>query len=108
MGALEPRARAIAVNFLEPVLSGGQMEFVGAFATPFVLKALFAWLGWPERQWECLGGRVHGSQQAAFGKRSSAPRRRARSIQATGLPRSSWPSEPSSCPPVIPVSTSPN
>lgn len=66
MEQLEPRARAIAVNLLEPVLAAGQTEFIAAFATPFVLKTLCAWLGWPERQWECLGGWVHGSQQAAF------------------------------------------
>jgi cytochrome P450 len=72
MEQLEPRARAIAVNLLEPALSGGQLNFIDAFATPFVLKTLCAWLGWPERQWECLGGWVHGSQQAAFGKDHAA------------------------------------
>src|SRR5690606_11322569 len=41
-------------------------------ATPFTLKSLCAMLGWPERLWECLGGWVHGSQQAAFNKDSAA------------------------------------
>ena len=72
MEQLEPRARAIAVTLLESGLSGGQMDFIDAFATPFVLKTLCVWLGWPERQWECLGGWVHGSQQAAFGKDHAA------------------------------------
>ncbi len=72
MAQLEPRARAIARNLLEPILSGGQVEFIDAFATPFVLKTLCEWLGWPERQWECLGGWVHGSQQAAFSKDHAA------------------------------------
>ena len=68
METLEPRTREIAVKLLEPRLSTGQMEFIDGFATPFVLQTLCAWLGWPERQWECLGGWVHGSQQAAFGQ----------------------------------------
>lgn len=72
MERLEPRARAIAVNLLEPVLSGGEMEFIDAFATPFVLKTLCAWLGWPDRQWECLGGWVHGNQQVAFSRDHAA------------------------------------
>ena len=72
MEQLEPRARAIAVNLLAPAIAGGQMEFIDAFATPFVLRTLCAWLGWPERQWECLGGWVHGSQQAAFGQDHAA------------------------------------
>ena len=66
MTRLEPRTREVAVNLLVPMLSGGEIEFISAFATPFALKTLCALLGWPEQQWECLGGWVHGSQQAAF------------------------------------------
>jgi cytochrome P450 len=66
MARLEPRAREIAANLAGPLLSGGEAEFIDAFSTPFALKTLCAWLGWPERQWECLGGWTHGSQQAAF------------------------------------------
>jgi len=72
MAGLEPRAREIAASLLAPILSGGEAEFIGAFATPFALKTLCALLGWPEQQWECLGGWVHGSQQAAFNKDSAA------------------------------------
>jgi len=54
------------VSLLVPMLTGGEIEFISAFATPFALKTLCALLGWPEQQWECLGGWVHGSQQAAF------------------------------------------
>lgn len=68
MARLEPRAREIAVNLLAPMHSGGEMEFIDAFATPFALKTLCAVLGWPEQQWECLGGWVHGSQQAALSR----------------------------------------
>lgn len=68
MARVEPRAREIAAILLEPMLSGGEVEFIDAFATPFALKTLCALLGWPEQQWECLGGWVHGSQQAAFNK----------------------------------------
>lgn len=68
MARLEPRAREIAVNLLAPMRSGGEVEFIDAFATPFALKTLCAVLGWPEQQWECLGGWVHGSQQAALSR----------------------------------------
>lgn len=66
MGALEPRCRAIAVDLLEPMLAGGEADFMDAFATPFPLKTLCAFLGWPQQQWDCLGGWTHGNQQAAF------------------------------------------
>ena len=66
MARLEPRAREIAANLLVPMRSGGEVEFIDAFATPFALKTLCAVLGWPEQQWECLGGWMHDSQQAAF------------------------------------------
>jgi cytochrome P450 len=68
MARVEPRAREIAAMLLGPMLSGGEVEFIEAFANPFALKTLCALLGWPEQQWECLGGWVHGSQQAAFNK----------------------------------------
>lgn len=72
MARLEPRAREIAVNLLAPMRSGGEVEFIDAFATPFALKTLCAVLGWPEQQWECLGGWVHGSQQTAFSREPGA------------------------------------
>ncbi len=68
MAKLEPRAREIAARLLAPLSKGGDMEFIEAFAMPFALKTLCALLGWPEAQWECLGGWVHGSQQAAFSR----------------------------------------
>ncbi len=72
MARLEPRAREIAANLLVPMLSAGEAEFVGAFATPFALKTLCALLDWPEQLWECLGGWTHGSQQAAFSRDPAA------------------------------------
>jgi cytochrome P450 len=66
MRALEPRCRGIAAGLLEPMLAGSEAEFMDAFATPFPLKTLCAFLGWPEQLWECLGGWTHGNQQAAF------------------------------------------
>lgn len=72
MAKLEPRAREIAARLLAPLSKGGDMEFIEAFAMPFALKTLCALLGWPEAQWECLGGWVHGSQQAAFSREPGA------------------------------------
>jgi cytochrome P450 len=72
MAKLEPRAREIAAKLLTPLSTGDEMEFIEAFAMPFALKTLCAFLGWPERHWECLGGWVHGSQQAAFSREPGA------------------------------------
>ncbi|MFA7388425.1 MAG: cytochrome P450, partial [Thiohalobacteraceae bacterium] len=72
MAKVEPRAREVAATLLGPLRASGEVEFMESFATPFVLKTLCAVLGWPEQQWECLGGWVHGSQQAAFNKDSAA------------------------------------
>jgi cytochrome P450 len=66
MGALEPRCRAIAADLLKPMLARGEADFMDSFATPFPLRTLCAFLGWPEGQWEGLGGWMHGNQQAAF------------------------------------------
>jgi cytochrome P450 len=66
IAALEPRCRQIATDLLGPILAGGEAEFIDAFATPFPLKTLCAFLGWPEELWECLGGWTHGNLEAAF------------------------------------------
>jgi cytochrome P450 len=66
MVALEARGRAIAGVLLEPMVRDGNTAFVDDFATPFPLKVLCAFLGWPAEQWECLGGWAHGNQEAAF------------------------------------------
>lgn len=66
MARLEPEVREITTKLLVPMLSSGEAEFISTFATPFALKTLCAMLGWPEHQWECLGGWVHDSQEAAF------------------------------------------
>lgn len=72
MAKLEPRVREIAAQLLAPLPAGSEMEFIEAFAMPFALKTLCALLGWPEQLWECLGGWVHGSQQAAFSREPGA------------------------------------
>jgi len=68
MDRLEPRARAIVVGLLEPLLESEGGEFVDDFAVPFTLQTLCAMLGWPAELWECLAGWTHGNQQAAFSK----------------------------------------
>jgi len=66
MAKIEPRAREIATTLIGTLLSGDEVDFIDTFATPYTLKTLCALLGWPEQQWECLCGWVHGNQQAAF------------------------------------------
>lgn len=68
MEDLERTLRVIAMELLVQAGPPGEVEFIEGFANPFALKSLCAWLGWPERHWQRLGGWVHGSQQAAFGK----------------------------------------
>lgn len=66
MARMEPHARKIAADLLVPMLTTGEVEFINGFATPFALKTQCAVLGWPEQQWECLGGWAHDSQLDAF------------------------------------------
>ncbi|MDO8271583.1 MAG: cytochrome P450 [Gammaproteobacteria bacterium] len=68
MAKFEPNARKIAETLLEPLLYREEVEFIEAFVNPFALKTLCALLGWPEDQWESLGGWVHDSQHSAFKK----------------------------------------
>ncbi len=86
MVRIEPRTHEIAADLLVPLLSGGEAEFIGAFATPFTLKTLCALLGWPEQQWECLAGWVHGNQQAAFSRDPVAVRLWPTSSRSTSRP----------------------
>lgn len=72
MDRLEPRARDLVASLLGPALATAELDVVDAFATPFVLKTLCAWLGWPEQQWQCLGGWIHGNQQVAFSRDHAA------------------------------------
>jgi cytochrome P450 len=74
MAAIEPRCRQIASALLEPMIRAGEAELIETFATPFTLRSLCAYLGWPEDQWEALGGWSHGNQQAAFSRDPSAGR----------------------------------
>jgi cytochrome P450 len=74
MAALEHRSRQIAVELIEPNLRDGGAELMEAFATPFTLRTLCAFLGWREEQWECLGGWTHGNQLAAFRRDPAAGR----------------------------------
>jgi cytochrome P450 len=59
---MDPFARKIAVDLLIHINLGKEIEFVNAFTTPFSIKTLCIFLGWPEQQWECISGWVHGNQ----------------------------------------------
>jgi cytochrome P450 len=66
IAALEPACRRIAADLLDALVGAADAPFMDDFVTPYSLRALCAFLGWPERQWECLGGWTHGNQQVAF------------------------------------------
>ncbi|MCC2644765.1 MAG: vdh [Burkholderiales bacterium] len=66
LARLEPCARKIAVDLLTSIQLDEDIEYVSAFATPFSIKTLCSFLGWPDQQWECLSSWVHGNQQVAF------------------------------------------
>jgi cytochrome P450 len=74
MRRLEPRCREIARELLGGMLVAGEADVVDAFAEPLTLRTLCAFLGWPEEQWDFLGGWTHGNQQAAFTRDPSAGR----------------------------------
>lgn len=72
MTRFEPSVRNISKRLLEPLISGEKIELIENFVTPFAFKTLCALLGWPDRQWQCLAGWVHGNQQVAFSKDAAA------------------------------------
>jgi cytochrome P450 len=74
MQRLEPRCRAIAAELVTQMLETGTADVVDALAEPLTLRTLCAFLGWPEEQWDFLGGWTHGNQQAAFTRDPAAGR----------------------------------
>lgn len=75
MTAIEPRFRAIAAEHvarLDALRDGDHVDFVAAFAEPYSIKCLCAFLGWPISTWERLQGWTHGNQEAAFSRNRAA------------------------------------
>lgn len=63
---VEPRLHQIAAELTTSMLRTGHAELLRDLAEPLALRGLCAFLGWPESQWEALGGWTHDNQQAAF------------------------------------------
>jgi cytochrome P450 len=72
LAALEPVARQLAGDLIDPLIGAGTIDYIPAFAEPFPLQVLCAYLGWPPELWESLGGWMHGNQQQAFTKDRAA------------------------------------
>ncbi|HEX5498489.1 MAG TPA: hypothetical protein VFX03_04645, partial [Thermomicrobiales bacterium] len=75
MTAIEPRFRSMAVEHVERLNAargGAHVDFVAAFAEPYSIKCLCAFLGWPISTWERLQGWTHGNQEAAFSRNRAA------------------------------------
>jgi cytochrome P450 len=70
--------RRIASDAVKGIMQEGHVEFVGAFAHPFALKSLCAFLGWPEATWEQLHGWTHGNQEASLARNREEGARLAR------------------------------
>lgn len=71
LNKLEPLARKVAADLLISVDAEKEIEFVSAFVTPFSMKTLCHFLGWPEQQWEDLSHWVRDNQEVAFNKDST-------------------------------------
>lgn len=65
---VEPRLHQIAAELTASMLRAGRAELLRDFAEPLALRGLCAFLGWPESQWEALGGWTHDNQQVAFSR----------------------------------------
>lgn len=74
IGRIERRCAEIAAESASAVVAEGGAELVQAFAEPVALRGLCAFLGWPEDQWQALGGWTHENQQATFSRDRSAAR----------------------------------
>jgi cytochrome P450 len=62
------------------MLAAGDAECVSAFATPYPLKGLCAYLGWSPETWDHLRGWNHGNQLASLSRDREAGRELARSF----------------------------
>lgn len=71
---VERRCDAIAAELVTGLVRTGHGELLQDFAEPAALRGLCAFLGWPESQWEALGGWTHGNQQVALSRDRSAAR----------------------------------
>ncbi|MCW5590198.1 MAG: cytochrome P450 [Legionellales bacterium] len=67
----EPLARKVATDLLISVDAEKEIEFVSTFVTPFAIKTLCHFLGWPEQQWEDLNNWVRDNQKVAFNRDSA-------------------------------------
>ncbi|MFN8518880.1 MAG: cytochrome P450 [Chloroflexota bacterium] len=74
MRQVEGRCREIAAELVDSMLAADDPELLRDFAEPLALRGLCAFLGWPEGEWEALGGWTHGNQQAALTRDRSAGR----------------------------------
>ena len=74
IGRIERRCEEIAAESAATVVSHGRADLVQAFAEPVALRGLCAFLGWPEDQWQALGGWTHENQQATFSRDRAAGR----------------------------------
>ncbi|MEZ4562173.1 MAG: cytochrome P450 [Thermomicrobiales bacterium] len=68
MSAFEPHCRRIAADLVQALLACEGGELITAFAEPFAIKSLCAFLGWPPETWESLRGWTHGNQEAALSR----------------------------------------
>lgn len=68
MAMFEPSVRKTAIDLLSTLRFNQEIEFVNVFITPFIMKTLCHFLGWPEEQWKDLNGWVHDNQEVAFSR----------------------------------------
>ena len=66
MTAFEPVCRQIAIDLIDALPTGNQLELIGSFIHPFTLKSHCAFLGWPLDIWHDLHGWTHGNQEAGL------------------------------------------
>lgn len=66
MAELEPQARTVAMQLMEPLCAHGLVEFIESFCVPYMFRTQCAQLGWPELQWEALAAWVKGNEQVAL------------------------------------------
>jgi cytochrome P450 len=66
MAAVEPRCREFASEVIRSLPAPGTVDAVADIAEPISLRAMCAFLGWPDSTWTRVRDWIHGNREATF------------------------------------------
>lgn len=75
MAAVEPRCERIAAETLDGIAGAAMIDAVADVAEPIALRAMCAFLGWPDAMWPRVRAWIHGNREATFRRDRDAAHR---------------------------------